>query len=123
MNTLESHRSIGFHGEEEAVRHLTEHNYRIIARNWQFHHLEVDIIAENDEFIVFCEVKTRKDNRYGEPETFVDKGKQKHLIAAANNFILRYGIMKEARFDIISVIRTPEGLEVKHMPDAFAPQW
>lgn len=123
MEITTSHRAIGFQGEEQAVRYLIEHNYHILARNWQFHHLEVDIIAENDEFIVFCEVKTRKDNRYGEPETFVDKGKQKHLIAAANNFILRYEIMKEARFDIISVTRTPEGLEIRHIPDAFAPQW
>ena len=123
METILSNRSIGFQGEDAAVNYLIEHNYSILARNWQFHHLEVDIIAENDEFIVFCEVKTRKDNRYGEPETFVDRNKQKHMFAAANHFIGRYGITKEARFDILTVIRTPENMEVRHLPDAFISQW
>ena len=123
MEITPSHRSIGFEGEDEAARYLREHNYRILARNWQFHHLEVDIIAENDEYIIFCEVKTRKDNRYGEPETFVDRNKQKNMFAAANHYIGRNGITKEARFDILTVIRTPESMEVRHMPDAFMPQW
>lgn len=123
MEITPSHRSIGFQGEEEAVRYLTEHHYRILARNWQFHHFEVDIIAENEEFIVFCEVKTRKDNRFGDPEIFVDRTKQKHLVTAANHFIARYGIAKEARFDILAVIRTPESMGIRHLPNAFTPQW
>jgi putative endonuclease len=123
MEITTSHRSIGFQGEEEAVRHLVENHYRILARNWQFHHLEVDIIAENDDFIVFCEVKTRKNNRYGEPETFVDMHKQRHLFAAADYYTRHYGIRKEVRFDILSVIRNEEGMHVTHIPDAFAPQW
>ena len=123
MEITPSHRSIGFEGEEAAVRYLIGQHYRILARNWQYHHLEVDIIAENDEYIIFCEVKTRKNNRYGEPETFVDKGKQKNMFAAANHYIGRNSITKEARFDILTVIRTPENMEVRHLPDAFMPQW
>lgn len=123
METNLSHRSIGFQGEEAAVRHLVGKRYHILARNWQFHHLEVDIIAENDDFIVFCEVKTRKDNRYGEPETFVDMQKQRHMFAAADYYIRHYGISKEVRFDILSVIRNEEGMHVTHIPYAFAPRW
>ena len=123
MEITTSHRAIGFQGEEQAVRYLIEHNYHILARNWQYGHLEVDIIAENEEFIVFCEVKTRKNNRYGEPESFVGTTKQRHLFAAADHYVRHNGIRKEARFDILSVTSGPDGVEIKHLPDAFAPHW
>lgn len=123
MDITTSHRNIGFQGEEEAVRYLVENGYRILARNWQFHHLEVDIIAENEEFIIFGEVKTRKDKRYGEPETFVTREKQKNIIAAAGAYVQYFHITKEVRFDIIAVIRTPENVEIKHLKDAFKPRW
>ena len=123
MNITTSHRSIGFQGEEEAVRFLVEQGYHILSRNWQFRHLEVDIIAENEEFIVFCEVKTRKDNRYGEPETFVTRDKQKNIIAAAGAYIRYFHVTKEVRFDILAIIRTPENIKINHLKDAFKPRW
>lgn len=123
MNITTSHRDIGLQGEEEAVRFLVENGYRILARNWQFRHLEVDIIAEDEEFIVFCEVKTRKDKRYGEPETFVTREKQKNIIAAAGAYLRYFHISKEVRFDILAVIRTPESVEINHLKDAYKPRW
>ncbi len=117
------HRNIGFEGEDIAVRFLEEKNYKILARNWMFHHLEVDIIAESGPFIVFCEVKRRKNNLYGEPECFVDTLKQKHMIAAANYFMQKYQLGKEARFDIISILSGPLNTEIKHFENAFIPQW
>lgn len=123
MDITTSHRNIGFQGEEESVRYLITNGYHILARNWQFHHLEVDIIAEDQEFIIFCEVKTRKDNRYGEPETFVTRAKQKNIFAAAGAYIRYFRISKEVRFDILSVIRTPGKIEIKHLKDAFKPTW
>ncbi|MBO4282199.1 MAG: YraN family protein [Bacteroidales bacterium] len=118
-----SQREIGFFGENEAAHYLEANGFRILARNWRHRHLEVDIIAEDRDFVLFCEVKTRKDPRFGEPETFVDRSKQRHLIAAADRFIRQHGIRKEARFDILSVLQTPEGCRIRHFPAAFSPHW
>ena len=66
-----------------AAKLLQEKGYKILARNWRCGHLEVDIIAETDDYLVIVEVKTRKSAAFGEPEVFVDRQKQRNLIRAA----------------------------------------
>lgn len=113
----------GARGEQIAADYLLTKNYLILETNWRFGHLEVDIIAANEEMLVLVEVKTRKSNVFGDPEEFVGLAKQKNLIRAASIYLERTGITKEVRFDIISVI-LDQGIEsVKHLEDAFKPQW
>ncbi len=114
----------GNRGEYIAASYLESNGYKILERNWQVGHLEVDIIASTDDFLVFAEVKTRKSNTFGEPEDFVTLQKQRNLIRAAAAYIRKLGITKEVRFDILSVIlnEKQEGT-VRHIPDAFKPRW
>jgi putative endonuclease len=70
--------------------------------------------------LVIAEVKTRKSNYFGEPETFVTKQKQKNLIKTAHEYIERNKLDLEVRFDIISVIMSGNG-SVNHIEDAFYP--
>ena len=51
----ESH-ELGQKGEELAVEHLKKAGFNILFRNWKWGKNEIDIIAENDKFIVFVEV-------------------------------------------------------------------
>lgn len=113
----------GFAGEEMAVNLLYQKGYRILERNWRCGHLEVDIIAENNDYLVIVEVKTRKTALFGAPEVFVDYQKQRHLIRAAKYYCKFKNITKEIRFDIISVINSPEFQEVNHIENAFKPRW
>ncbi len=85
--------------------------------------MEVDIIASEEEMLVFVEVKTRASNTFGDPEEFVGTAKQRNLIRAANVYLERTGVKKEVRFDIISVIRNEGISSVKHIKDAFQPKW
>lgn len=110
-------------GEELAVKLLQQKDYNILERNWRCGHLEVDIIAENDDYLVIVEVKTRKTASLGAPEMFVDLNKQKHLISAAKYYAKYKHVTKEIRFDIISVINNPQGQEVRHIEYAFKPRW
>lgn len=113
----------GIHGEEIAAEYLIGKGYRILEKNWQCGHLEVDIIALTEKHLVIVEVKTRKSTTMGEPEEFVNLQKQRHLIKAAGIYIERTGITQEVRFDIISVV-IKEGIEsVKHLESAFKPRW
>ena len=113
----------GLAGEDMATSLLLQKGYRILERNWRCGHLEVDIIAENDDYLVIVEVKTRKSTTFGTPEIFVDIQKQRHLIRAAMCYAKFKNVTKEIRFDIISVINSPELQEVTHIENAFKPRW
>ena len=113
----------GLYGEDLATSLLLKKGYKILERNWRCGHLEVDIIAENDDYLVIVEVKTRKSAIFGTPEVFVDMQKQRHLIRAAMYYARFKNVTKEIRFDIISVINSPELQEVNHIENAFKPKW
>jgi putative endonuclease len=106
-------------GEQLAKEFLVSEGYKILEENWHFHHHEVDLIASKDDFIVFVEVKTRSNIRFGTPESFVDKGKQSRIIASANAYIKMKKITKEVRLDIVSVILKDDKKSVQHIPNAF----
>lgn len=110
----------GNRGEDEALQYLREHGFRILNTNWRFKKEEVDIIAENDQWLVIVEVKTRSGNDYGEPQEFVSKKKQRLLIKAANAYVEKYDIQKEVRFDIIAITLYPQ-YKIVHIDEAFYP--
>lgn len=119
--SLESTNSIGKSGESHACTHLENLGFKIREKNWRHRHDELDIIAENETFIIFVEVKTRKNNSFGSPETFVTRKKQSFMIRAANEYMIRKNLEKEARFDIVAVTGVHENPEVVHIPNAFYP--
>jgi putative endonuclease len=116
----ESH-ELGLQGEDLAVDYLRKKGYKILHRNWKSGKREIDIIAENKDFIVFVEVKTRSDDYQMHPRHAVTSEKQKSIIYAAEGFIERYNINKESRFDIISIISDNKSFQVEHIEDAFYP--
>jgi len=118
---MAEHNDIGKNGESAALKYLIEKGYLIRDVNWRFGSYEVDIIAENKDFIIFIEVKTRSSNNIVEPELSVNKTKQKNIIKAANNYINFKKIQKEARFDIITILISSEQQVIKHIEDAFYP--
>ena len=111
----------GTSGEEIAAAHLLKQGYNILAKNWRYKHLEIDIIAQINDLLVIVEVKLRASNAFGSPEEFVTKAKQKKLIKAADFYIKENNVMCETRFDIISVIQNSQHLNVKHITAAFYP--
>lgn len=113
------HNEIGRIGEDLARKKLMDEGYLILESNWRHGHLEADIIAYKDNTIVFIEVKTRSDNAHGNPESFVDRNKQRAYIRLANTYILRNNRQEEARFDIISVSFVNNEPQINHIEDAF----
>ena len=113
----------GSKGESLALAFYLENQYTILEKNWRQNHLEVDLIAKNEEYIVFCEVKTRSGNLFAEPEASVTKQKQLNLIRAANYYVLKHSISLEVRFDIISILLDGGQHTLSHIPFAFTPKW
>lgn len=119
------HNDIGKYGEEIAANLLTQKRLKIRERNWRLGHLEMDIIAEDKQTIVFAEVKTRT-TLFGDksPAAYVDEKKKRHIVAAANAFVKYHHIEKAVRFDIIGILLHPntlEVLELNHFENAFLP--
>ena len=114
-------KELGQQGESIASSLLEEKGYKILSRNWKIGANEIDIIAETDNFIIFVEVKTRSENYLEHPRTAVAASKQKTIIRAANQYIHKYNIDKESRFDIITIIKNNDEFEIAHIENAFYP--
>ena len=126
MKTLR--RLLGDRGERSAAKYLRKNKYKILHKNYIIGRLEVDIIAENADYLVFAEVKTRtfhegREERFGSPKMAVDHKKQANLFAAAAAYIARFPTDKQIRFDVIEVYTSSDDgqriLSVEHIPDAF----
>lgn len=118
-----STREIGAKGEKAAASFLKKNGYKIVKKNYLSAHGEIDIIAESKNFLVFVEVKSRKNSdenfkNYGLPAEAVDKSKQKHIIYTARCYLQRYPTDKAMRFDVIEVYFGKE-TKINHIEDAF----
>jgi len=116
---MAEHNETGKKGEELAVNWLKDKGFEVLETNWRFKNLEADIIAIKQDCLIIVEVKTRQSNYFGEPETFVNKQKQKNLIKTANEYIERNQLNVEVRFDIISIIVGKQKHQINHIEDAF----
>lgn len=111
--------SLGKKGEQLAADYLRDKGCRILERNWATGHREVDIIAEDEEFIIFVEVKTRRPDFRLHPREAVSVPKQRNIIQVAQAYILSHHCEKEARFDIISIVDGGSEHSLEHIKDAF----
>lgn len=106
----------GKYGEDLAVSYLEGKGFELLERNYRHAKGEIDLIMLLDnDLLVFVEVKARKNNRYGEPESFVSNNQQQLIIKAADNYIHGINWQKDVRFDIIAIA----GEDVLHIKDAF----
>ena len=113
---IAQHLLLGRKGERAACRWLLRTGFDIIARGWRGRQGELDIVAYEDDMLVFLEVKTRASAKYGKPWEFVDPRKQLILQRTAEEFIAEYDLGQYAyRFDIVSVT----GREVELYRNAF----
>ena len=117
--TTATHNEVGVWGEEQAAHYLQQKGYTIIEHDWKSGHKDIDLIALDGETVVFVEVKTRRNRIFGEPEDAVNYAKMKNLRAAFNHYIKYKCIDKNTRFDIVSVIGTPDGglTDITHYED------
>ncbi len=103
-----------------ACQYLADLGYQIIERNWRYSKAEIDIIAKDQEVLVFIEVKTRSSDYFGKPEDFVSEHKELLYSDAASRYMESIGYEWEIRFDIISVLLNTRGIyTIEHFKDAW----
>lgn len=114
-------RELGEIAEGLAEQHLVKLGYEILHKNWYHGHLELDIVARDNNELVIVEVKARSGIRYEHPSEAVTDTKIKRIVEAADAYIMEYDIDLETRFDVITVIFIRQKFELEHFKDAFYP--
>ncbi|TKB09164.1 YraN family protein [Desulforhopalus sp. IMCC35007] len=112
---------LGQNGEADASSYLRKKGYKIITTNYRCKYGEIDIIAKNDEVLVFIEVKTRASKKFGSPAAAVDLRKQIQISKAAHHYLSELGNEEvDARFDVVSVLAEKDKkYKIEHIIDAF----
>ena len=113
------HMQTGIWGEELAAAYLQEKGYVILERDWHSIHRDIDIIAQQDDCIVFVEVKTRRNRDFADPLQAVNYQKRKNLQRAINHYISYRNFNGPWRFDVISIVGTMGTAmpEINHIED------
>lgn len=111
---------IGRRGESAVCDWLCTHGYMIVSRNFCVRGGEIDIIAENAEYLAFVEVKTRKPGGLATGYDAVTKSKQARLIQTAAAWCAQHPTLLQPRFDIACVLmKNGVVLSVDYLENAF----
>lgn len=102
MNTHEC----GANKEQLAADYLTKCGYRLLARNFRTHFGEIDLIAMDQDFLVFIEVKYRKNSNAQHPAAAVDLKKQRRISQSAMVYMQksRFSADTPVRFDVLAIL-------------------
>ncbi|MCM1372149.1 MAG: YraN family protein [Bacteroides sp.] len=115
------HNDFGTLGEDIAADYLRRKGYVLLDRNWRSGHKEIDIVARQDDTLVFVEVKARTNVMYGNPEDAVTKRKMHLLVLAADAYLRCNALDCEVRFDVITITGTTQKPYIRHYEHAFRP--
>lgn len=119
-----STKSTGDQGEEIARQFLESKGYVILERNWRSSTLEADLICSDRGFLVFVEVKYRKDSRFGEPVEFISADKMKNLSIVAARYIEEKSYSGPIRFDVIGIRPDHSShFKIRHLEDVHFSGW
>ncbi|WP_073386691.1 YraN family protein [Jatrophihabitans endophyticus] len=116
--------AVGRFGEQVAVEHLEAAGLVVVDRNWRCRDGELDVVAHDGAELVFVEVKTRSSRAYGTPAQAVDRVKAARIRRLALAWLAERRAGGERswpvlRFDVVTVVRRPGGLDVEHLRGAF----
>lgn len=104
--------------EKRAAQYLEARGYQILAHNYRCKQGEIDLIAQDGDYLVFVEVKYRKDARSGYGAEAVNRQRQRRIIISARWYLVQQGLGESVpcRFDVVSFC----GEEITLIQDAFS---
>ncbi len=114
---------LGRKGEQMAEQALQERGYRIVEHNFRCRYGEIDLIAEEQNDLVFVEVKTRRGTAFGRPEEAVTRAKRRKLAEVATYYLgLQNASDRSWRIDVVAIDFNYDGKfrEVRVYPNAVS---
>ena len=113
----------GAWGEALAAEYMRKKHYQVVAAGYRCRFGEIDLIVKNRKYLVFVEVKTRKNSDFAGAREFVDRNKRDRIRVTASLYLSQNPTNLQPRFDVVEVY-APQGEltakpEIIHMEDAF----
>lgn len=114
---------VGAWGESLAAEYMQKKRYQLLGMNYKCRFGEIDLIVANHKYLVFVEVKLRKNSKFADAREFVDTYKQERIRKTAEMYLSAYPTNLQPRIDVIEIY-APEGMATKkpvihHLEDAF----
>ena len=115
-------KQVGNKGESLAEDYIKRKGYNIIQRNYRCRLGEIDIIAKDDDTIVFIEVRTKQNENFGTPQDSVTSTKMSKISKTALSFIHEKNLSGFSyRFDFIAITFSQGKPNIEHIENAFMP--
>ena len=113
----------GAWGEAIAAEYLRKKHYQIVAAGYHSRFGEIDLIVQNKRFLIFVEVKLRKNADFAAARDYVNRYKQDRLRMTASMYLSQHPTALQPRFDVIEIY-APQGTktldpQINHLEDAF----
>lgn len=97
--------SLGKKGEDLAASYLKDRGFEILQRNFHSRFGEIDLVAIEDDTLVFVEVKTRVSDKFGLPEEAITSSKLKTIAKVGEYYRNFHNNLPEAsRIDVVAIV-------------------
>lgn len=107
-------KALGAQGEKWARDYLKKNGYRVKETNYRCREGEIDIIAEQEDCLVFVEVRTRTGSDFGSPEESVTPAKREKLVSVALDYLQNQRkVPPYWRFDVVAIEVDPKGKRIR----------
>lgn len=115
--------NLGRLGEDLALKYLEAKGYELVAKNFRFQRAEIDLILrkEEEKLLVFAEVKTRRNKKFGMPEEGITQRKTEQIYKSAEGFLVQNPgyIDYIKRFDVVAIMIEGNEEKINHIENAF----
>lgn len=115
--------SKGRDAEEACCKYLQQQGLHLVVRNYHGHRGEIDIIMQENQTLVFVEVRFRKNNRYGGGLESVTLKKQQRIISTAEEYLQNETKIKNARIDVVAMSQKPQNTNNENTLDDYFFEW
>ncbi|MBI1821598.1 MAG: YraN family protein [Nitrospirae bacterium] len=109
----------GQEAENHAAQFLARRGYAILEKNYKTRFGEIDLIAKDQEYLVFVEIKARKNDHFGGARAAITPTKRKKIIQMAKFYIFSKKIESDVRFDVVLILGPIDSPSVELIQNAF----
>jgi len=118
-----SSKIFGAWGEAVAAEYMRKKHFQLVAAGYRSRFGEIDLIMKDRKYLVFVEVKMRKNSHFAAAREYVDRRKQDRIRVTASIYLSQNPTRLQPRFDVIEIY-APEGVQtsnpvIEHLEDAF----
>jgi putative endonuclease len=109
----------GREAEQQAAEFLRKKGYRLLEQNYRTKLGEIDLILEDGDTIVFVEVKAGGPSPEFHPMGHLNPEKRRKLLLVGKAYLAHLPGEKDARFDLVTVVREGANIRVDHLEDVI----